>query len=109
MKCRAGCGACCIAISISSSIPGMPGGKPAGVRCVQLASDNRCKLYGKLERPAVCSGFKASPEMCGESFHEAYEYIEWLERVTSPEINYDQQKRVSGNTTQATYGRAATL
>ena len=36
MQCRAGCGACCIAISISSPIPGMPLGKPAGVRCVQL-------------------------------------------------------------------------
>ena len=29
-----GCGACCIAPSISSAIPGMPDGKPAGVRCV---------------------------------------------------------------------------
>ncbi|HNV09555.1 MAG TPA: YkgJ family cysteine cluster protein, partial [Dokdonella sp.] len=29
MSCRSGCGACCIAPSISSPIPGMPNGKPA--------------------------------------------------------------------------------
>ncbi|MCF5019628.1 YkgJ family cysteine cluster protein, partial [Pseudomonas lactis] len=29
MKCREGCGACCIAPSISSPLPGMPQGKPA--------------------------------------------------------------------------------
>ncbi|MCR3872443.1 YkgJ family cysteine cluster protein, partial [Pseudomonas aeruginosa] len=28
MQCRAGCGACCIAPSISSPLPGMPAGKP---------------------------------------------------------------------------------
>jgi Fe-S-cluster containining protein len=36
LKCRDLCGACCIAPSISSSIPGMPNGKPAGVVCVHL-------------------------------------------------------------------------
>ena len=36
MICRSGCGACCLAPSISTPIPGMPQGKPAGVRCVQL-------------------------------------------------------------------------
>ena len=36
MDCRPGCAACCIAPSISSPIPGMPHGKPAGVRCAQL-------------------------------------------------------------------------
>ncbi len=30
MDCRAGCGACCTAPSISSPIPGMPGGNPPG-------------------------------------------------------------------------------
>lgn len=30
-ECRPGCGACCIAPSISSPIPGMPEGKAAGV------------------------------------------------------------------------------
>ena len=36
MDCRLGCGACCISPSISSPIPGMPKGKPAGERCIQL-------------------------------------------------------------------------
>lgn len=67
----------------------MPGGKPAGVRCVQLAPDNSCKLYGEPERPAVCGGLEASHEMCGESFQEAYEYMEWLEKVTSPDVKFD--------------------
>jgi hypothetical protein len=39
MECRIGCAACCIALPISSPIPGMPDGKPAGVRCVQLTAD----------------------------------------------------------------------
>lgn len=83
MECRIGCAACCIAPSISSSIPGMPEGKPAGARCIQLTGDNRCMLFGKKERPAVCSSLKASDEMCGKTFHEAYNYLEYLERVTA--------------------------
>jgi Fe-S-cluster containining protein len=82
MKCRAGCGACCIAPSISSPIPGMPGGKPAGVRCIQLDEFNRCRLFGKKERPAVCSSFSPSEEMCGKTAEEAYAYLERLEKET---------------------------
>ena len=55
LSCRMGCGACCIAPSISSPIPGMPQGKPAGVRCVQLTDDNRCAIFGQPERPKVGS------------------------------------------------------
>lgn len=83
MECRIGCGACCIAISISSSIPGMPNGKPAGVRCIQLTADNRCKLFGKADRPAVCVKFSPSREMCGSSLEEALDYLSRLERDTS--------------------------
>ena len=36
MECRTDCGACCIAPSISSPIPGMPQGKPAGDNAVIL-------------------------------------------------------------------------
>ena len=43
MECRMGCGACCIAPSISSPIPGMSEGKRAGERCVQLDDDNLCR------------------------------------------------------------------
>ena len=46
MKCREGCGACCIAPSISSPIPGMPHGKVAGERCLQLSAENLCNIFG---------------------------------------------------------------
>jgi Fe-S-cluster containining protein len=83
MKCRVGCGACCIAPSISSPIPGMPNGKPAGVRCIQLNEDNMCNLYGRKNRPAVCNSFQPSEEMCGQSAQEAYAYLSRLEEQTA--------------------------
>jgi Fe-S-cluster containining protein len=84
MNCRIGCGACCIAPSISSPIPGMPGGKPAGVRCAQLAPDNRCAIFGRPERPACCSGLQPSPDMCGASAAEAMAILLHLEESTRP-------------------------
>jgi Fe-S-cluster containining protein len=84
MKCRVGCAACCIAPSISSAIPDMPGGKPAGVRCVQLTVDNRCALFGDAQRPAVCSSLRPSREMCGTSQGEALKQLALLEQATSP-------------------------
>lgn len=84
LKCRKGCGACCIAPSISSPIPGMPKGKPAGVRCIQLTDDNMCKLFGKNERPKVCLGLEPSEEMCGETFEDANSFLEILEKITKP-------------------------
>ncbi len=85
MDCRPDCGACCIAPSITSPIPGMPQGKPAGVRCVQLANDLRCLIFGRPERPAVCGGLRPSPEMCGDSRTQAIAWLAQLERVTAPE------------------------
>jgi Fe-S-cluster containining protein len=85
MECRVGCGACCIAISISSPIPGMPEGKPAGVRCVQLTSDNRCALFGRPERPRVCCLFQPSLSLCGQTYQEAMTNLDLLERTTRPE------------------------
>jgi uncharacterized protein len=82
MECRFGCAACCIAPSTSSPIPGMPEGKPAGVRCVQLSEDNLCRLFGKPERPAVCVQLKPEPEMCGSSAGEAVLYLESMEMAT---------------------------
>jgi uncharacterized protein len=84
MKYRNGCGACCIALSISSPIPGMPEGKPAGVRCLQLSAENLCLLYGKPERPAVCVDLKPSRQMCGSNREEALEYLRDLEGATKP-------------------------
>jgi Fe-S-cluster containining protein len=71
MDCREACGACCIALSISSPIPGMPEGKPAGVRCVHLMDDFRCVIYNSAQKPKVCTDFKAEPEFCGSSREEA--------------------------------------
>lgn len=84
MNCRKGCAACCVAISISSPIPGMPYGKPAGVRCVQLDENNLCSLFAMPERPAVCRGLEPSVEMCGASDDEAYTYLNRLEELTRP-------------------------
>jgi len=83
MRCRAGCGACCIAPSISSPIPGMPHGKAAGERCIQLSADNYCALFGRPERPAVCSAFLPEPDICGSSNAEAIQLLGWLELQTS--------------------------
>jgi len=83
MKCRKGCGACCIAISISSPLPGMPDGKPSGVRCIHLTAENYCKIHDQPDYPAVCRNLKPSTEMCGESFDEAMEYLIKLEKLTS--------------------------
>lgn len=83
MECRAGCGACCIAPSISSPIPGMPNGKPAGVRCINLTAEFFCAIFGRPERPAVCAGFKAEAELCGDDREGAIRMLGWLEQATS--------------------------
>ncbi|MBN8748803.1 MAG: YkgJ family cysteine cluster protein [Variovorax sp.] len=82
--CRSGCAACCIAPSISSPIPGMPHGKPAGVPCVQLDEALRCRLFGQPERPAVCGGLQPSAQMCGGGREEALAWLGRLERDTAP-------------------------
>jgi hypothetical protein len=62
----------------------MPKGKPAGVRCIQLADDNRCKIFGRPERPAFCGGLQPSAEMCGSSRESAMIWLADLERATAP-------------------------
>jgi hypothetical protein len=84
MDCRPNCGACCIAPSISSPIPGMPHGKPAGMRCVQLLPDYRCALFGKPDRPAVCASLRPSETMCGATRDEALVHLDGLELATRP-------------------------
>lgn len=87
MNCRPGCGACCIAPSISSPIPGMPQGKPAGIRCAQLDAANRCRIFGRPERPAVCRQLGPSAEMCGpqdDGGVHALRYLGRLEQLTAP-------------------------
>jgi Fe-S-cluster containining protein len=80
MDCRINCGACCIAVSISSPIPGMPYGKPAGIKCIHLLNDYRCSLYNSPERPKVCTDFKAEPEFCGTTREEALQILYSLSR-----------------------------
>lgn len=84
MGCRPGCAACCIAPSISSAMPGLPEGKPAGVACPHLTDALSCELFGKPDRPAVCSGLKPSREMCGETREHAIAWLARLEGMTAP-------------------------
>lgn len=65
----------------------MPGGKPPGIRCIQLASDGRCLLFGLPERPAVCVSLRPSIEMCGQTNGEAMARLIALERLTDPDIS----------------------
>ena len=83
VSCRDGCGACCIAPSITSPLPGMPNGKPAGVRCAQLDEQQRCRVFGRPERPAFCGGLQPSVEMCGDSRQHALAYLAELERLAA--------------------------
>lgn len=53
----------------------MPGGKPAGVRCIHLLPDYKCALWGKPERPLVCGAFRAEEEFCGNNRYEAMQIL----------------------------------
>ena len=64
----------------------MPGGKPAGVPCVQLDGNLRCKLFGRLERPSFCAGLQPSIEMCGDDREQAIVWLTALEQATRPTI-----------------------
>lgn len=63
----------------------MPDGKPAGVRCVQLADDNLCRIFGQPERPAFCGGLQPSADMCGPDRSHAIAWLTELERMTAPD------------------------
>lgn len=84
LACRPGCGACCIAPSITSPLPGMPQGKPAGVPCVQLLPDMRCAVFGQPSRPRFCGGLQPQADMCGNGRDEAIAWLTALDAATSP-------------------------
>jgi hypothetical protein len=63
-------------------IPGMPRGKPAGVRCVQLTTDNRCAIFGDPRRPPVCASLQPEPAMCGDDQNYALAWLTALETAT---------------------------
>ena len=85
--CRPRCAACCIAPSISTPIPGMPQGKPAGVPCAQLDELLRCRLFGQASRPAVCGSLQASVTMCGTTAAQAMSWLARLEVLTAPSVS----------------------
>ncbi len=59
----------------------MPQGKPAGVPCVQLDAQLRCKIFGQPDRPAVCGQLQASFEMCGPVDDRGVHARAWLMRL----------------------------
>jgi Fe-S-cluster containining protein len=81
IECRQNCGACCIAPSISSPIPGMPEGKPAGTQCIHMQEDFSCGIYD--QRPKVCRDFQAEDLVCGNTRLEALSILTRLEQETS--------------------------
>lgn len=84
MNCRPGCAACCIAPSISSPLPGLPQGKPAGMPCPHLDAELRCGLFGQPERPTVCGSLQPSTPMCGDTREYALHFLTRLEEATRP-------------------------
>ena len=61
----------------------MPRGKPAGVRCVQLDDEQRCRLFGRPERPAVCVVGPKSREVLAKLYSDidlnkdAFKLMDW--------------------------------
>jgi len=84
-ECRPACGACCIAPSINTPLPGHPRGKAAGERCANLDDDQRCRLWQRPDRPVFCAGLRPSTEMCGENRAQALTWLSALELATCPE------------------------
>ncbi|CAD5373388.1 conserved hypothetical protein [Rubrivivax sp. A210] len=62
----------------------MPQGKPAGQRCVQLDEAERCRLFGRPERPPVCLNLQPGPAMCGNDRDQAMAWLTALETATNP-------------------------
>ncbi len=85
MNCRSGCGACCIAPSITRAIPGMPHGKPAGMPCVQLDDAYRCRIFGRPERPTFCASLRPHDDMCGATREQALALLDAMEQCTRPD------------------------
>jgi hypothetical protein len=60
----------------------MPDGKPAGVPCIQLDENFRCRIFNDPARPRVCASLQPSWEMCGNCRQEAMDYLAELEELT---------------------------
>lgn len=88
MRCREGCGACCVAPSIARPYHGMPRGKRAGEACVHLDGEMRCALFGDPRRPSLCADFVPEPGICGGSREQALVLIAALERSSDPGVSH---------------------
>ncbi|RTE64577.1 YkgJ family cysteine cluster protein [Amphritea opalescens] len=86
MKCRPHCGACCIAPQISTPIPNMPEGKPAGVPCANLDDEFNCTIWNTASFPPLCHKFQANIEHCGETQQQALTILSRWEQQTAPDI-----------------------
>jgi len=62
----------------------MPHGKPAGVRCIQLDDQERCRIFDDPRRPAVCRSLAPSEVMCGPDRVHAMTWLTRLEEATAP-------------------------
>jgi hypothetical protein len=82
MECRTDCGACYRPFDFKS-YPRYAG-KPANTRCVQLADDNTCKIFGSPLRPAVCASLQPSAGMCFSDREAAMTFLINLEAATAP-------------------------
>ena len=60
----------------------MPGGKPAGVKCIHLREDYSCDIYD--QRPKVCIDFQAEELICGNDRQEALGILSQLEQESNP-------------------------
>jgi uncharacterized protein len=54
------------------------------MRCIQLDTQNRCKIFGQPERPAFCASLQPSIEMCHDSREQAIIWLNDLENLTRP-------------------------
>ena len=93
MDCRKGCGACCIAPSISSPLPGLPFGKMPGERCQHLNDLLQCSLIDDERRPDACRRFSADEDCCGSNRFEALQILRRLESDSSPMTIKEISKR----------------
>ncbi len=80
MECRSGCGACCIAPSITQPFYRMPEGKKANERCVHLDDQQRCRIFNDPRRPLCCAQFQPEESICLDNAAQALaELIRWEE------------------------------
>ncbi len=57
----------------------MTNGKPAGVPCIHLDDQMRCKIFNHPDRPVTCYNYKAEIQFCGNTREEAFKILDQLE------------------------------